>query len=100
MRFRILAVLGVLLCFATAAMSQTFGTITGRVEDTSAARIPGVSISLTSPAIREIIGRCWRNPRVSLRQHLMLAEVRWEARLDTAPTASPVRYRFFWMASI
>jgi hypothetical protein len=33
-------------------MSQTFGTITGRVEDTSAARIPGVSVKLTSPAIQ------------------------------------------------
>ncbi len=33
-------------------MSQTFGTITGRLEDSSTARIPGVSITVTSPAIQ------------------------------------------------
>jgi hypothetical protein len=43
----------VLLCFAASAWSQTsFGTITGRVEDSSAARIPGVTVTLTSPAIQ------------------------------------------------
>src|SRR4051794_6794452 len=52
MRSKIFMVLVVLLCCAVSAFSQTsFGTITGRVEDTSAARIPGVSIMLTSPAI-------------------------------------------------
>jgi hypothetical protein len=35
------------------AMSQTnFGTISGRLEDTSGARIPGVTITVTSPAIQ------------------------------------------------
>ena len=52
MRGRIVLVLAFLLCFATSAMSQTFGTITGRVDDPSGARIPGVAISINSPAIQ------------------------------------------------
>ena len=52
MRGRIVLVLAFLLCFATSAMSQTFGTITGRVDDPSGARIPGVSIGINSPAIQ------------------------------------------------
>src|SRR4051812_47161388 len=53
MRSKIFLVLVVLLCCAVSAFSQqtNFGTITGRIEDTSAARIPGVGISVTSAAI-------------------------------------------------
>src|SRR5262245_25464418 len=52
MKLRNLLILAILLCFAEYGMSQTFGTITGRIEDTSAARIPGVTITVTSPAIQ------------------------------------------------
>jgi len=59
MRSRIFMVLVVALCFTASAWSQIiFGTIAGRVEDTSAARIPGVTITVSSPAIptpRELI---------------------------------------------
>jgi hypothetical protein len=52
MRSRIFMVLAILLCFAVSAFTQTsLGTITGRVEDSSAARIPGVTITVTGPAI-------------------------------------------------
>ena len=52
MKSRIFMVLAALLCFAVSAISQTnLGTITGRVEDSSAARIPGVTITVTGPAI-------------------------------------------------
>jgi len=49
---RIVLAFALLLAFANLAHSQTFGTITGRVEDSSSARIPGVSIGITSPAIQ------------------------------------------------
>jgi Carboxypeptidase regulatory-like domain len=45
-------VLAVVLCFATPAMSQTFGVITGRIVDSSGARIPGVTITTTSTALQ------------------------------------------------
>src|SRR5262245_38399934 len=52
MRSRIFMVLVVILCFAGSAWSQNFGVLTGRIEDTSAARIPGVTVTVTSPAIQ------------------------------------------------
>jgi hypothetical protein len=47
-------VLAMLLAVSSVAFSQAAldGIITGRVEDTSGARIPGVTISVTSPAIQ------------------------------------------------
>ena len=43
----------IILCFGIAGFAQTVeGVITGRVEDTSGARIPGVSVTLSSRAIQ------------------------------------------------
>lgn len=53
MKVRIFTILAFALCLATIGLSQAIdGVITGRVEDTSGARIPGVTITLTSPAIQ------------------------------------------------
>src|SRR5438093_12904911 len=42
-----------LLCLTVNGLSQTVeGIITGRVEDTSGARIPGVTVTLSSPALQ------------------------------------------------
>ena len=50
---RLCSLLFVLLLFAGAAFGQEFtGNIDGRVDDASGAVIPGVSITLTSPAIQ------------------------------------------------
>src|SRR2546429_673299 len=53
MRGRIASVLAMLLCLASIATAQLAidGVLTGRVEDTSGARIPGVTITVTAPGI-------------------------------------------------
>src|SRR5215813_7309429 len=54
MKAKTFMVLAIVLCFSALALSQAAldGIITGRVEDTSSARIPGVTITITSPAIQ------------------------------------------------
>lgn len=49
---RTLHVIACLLLIGIPAWSQNDGTITGRVEDTTGARIPGVTIGVTSTAIQ------------------------------------------------
>ena len=48
---RLLVVLGMVLLFAAPAFSQVEGTITGRAEDSSGALIPGVEVTISSPAM-------------------------------------------------
>ncbi|MBI4471850.1 MAG: TonB-dependent receptor [Acidobacteria bacterium] len=53
MRYRLFWIITLVVIFHLSAWSQTIdGVITGRVEDTSGARIPGVDITLRSPAIQ------------------------------------------------
>ncbi|MBI4475487.1 MAG: TonB-dependent receptor [Acidobacteria bacterium] len=53
MRIRIFMILVFASCLAGAGLSQAInGVIAGRAEDSSGARIPGVLITLTSPAIQ------------------------------------------------
>lgn len=54
MKLRVSVFLLSFLVFGAIGWGQVDGIITGRVEDTSGARIPGVTISLTSPAIQGI----------------------------------------------
>ncbi|MBI4471155.1 MAG: carboxypeptidase regulatory-like domain-containing protein, partial [Acidobacteria bacterium] len=49
---RIIPILVAAVCLSNVSLGQTIdGIINGRVEDTSGARIPGVSISITSPSL-------------------------------------------------
>jgi len=53
MKLRMLHVVALTLALAALGLAQEVnGIITGRVEDTSSARIPGVTITITSPAIQ------------------------------------------------
>ena len=50
---RVLAVLLLLVSFTTAAYAQNTSQVFGRVTDTSAAVLPGVTVTLSSPALIE-----------------------------------------------
>ena len=52
-RFRLVTILTLVLACPTLGMSQTTGGITGRAQDVSGALVPGVEVTITSPAMIE-----------------------------------------------